>query len=433
LVQKRKTTDASFHESAKINAYLKDLNKQRFDYQVQMFNDDLYIVDQEFTPYLQSILAKILKANPELASSSVYAFRSAVPNAVSNGTGVIYFTLGLLARLETEDQIAYVLCHELAHEHLKHTANKMLELARLNSDKELNKKVKTIARAEYGKSTKFQQLVFSLGKSINTHSREKEFEADSVGLKFFLKTSYSTKAPVRLLQILDSADVGLYHRNIDFKKHFNFSDRPFKDEWLAYKESEMEYYNPMTNDSLRTHPSCDKRIIAVARQLEGSKSSVDAKENKSTVVIDSQFEIIESAFYFQHYGRALFLSLELLEQYPNNSYLHARIVSCLYQIYQSQKDHKLSNVLSLPSPYYEENYNRFIEFVHKLRLMEVASLAYNFAKYHSAAFSEDEDFLFAYWQVSHTEVSKESPATIKQLYLSKFPKGKFVSTMKNKN
>jgi hypothetical protein len=430
LIQTQKNTDASFHESAKVNAYLKELNKQRFDYQIQNFNDDFYIIDSEFTPYLQTILAKITSANRELTPASVYALRSAVPNAFSNGTSVIGFTLALLARLETEDQIAYVLCHELAHDYLKHSENKMIEKARLVYDKDNVKKLKAIARSDYGQYTKWRQLLTSLGKAINTHSREKEFEADSIGLIFFLKTSYSTKAPVRLMQILDSADVSLYHHNIDFKKHFNFNERPFKEEWLAYKESEMEYYNPMTNDSLRTHPSCDKREIAIIRQLGANKVAVDGKENRNPVIVDSQFEIIESAFHFKEYGRALFLSLALRERYPQNSYLHARIAGCLYQLYLFQKNHELSKVLSLPSPYFEENYNRFITFTHHLRLMEIASLAYYFARYNSAAFSDDEEFLYAYWQVCHTEMSKESPDTIKQLYLSKFPKGRFVSVLK---
>src|SRR5690349_1211345 len=108
------------------NVFLKSLYDKRFDNSVENFNDDNFIVDSELTDYLTQILNNIYAANPQLPrEASVYAFRNASPNALSFGDGTIGFTLGLLARMENEAEIAFVICHELAHYHAKHADQQM--------------------------------------------------------------------------------------------------------------------------------------------------------------------------------------------------------------------------------------------------------------------------------------------------------------------
>jgi predicted Zn-dependent protease len=179
-------------------AYIKELYDQRASFVVQQFNEGYFIVDDEITPYLQSVLDEIYNANPSLSrETTVYAFRSEAVNAMSYGEGTIAFTLGLLSRMENEAQIAFVLCHELAHYHARHSDIKALELAQLNYNKEIKKKIKSISKSDYGKYTKYTQLVSTLGLSVTRHSREKEFEADSLALLFYLNTSYDLSTPVR--------------------------------------------------------------------------------------------------------------------------------------------------------------------------------------------------------------------------------------------
>ncbi|MBL7835899.1 MAG: M48 family metallopeptidase [Bacteroidetes bacterium] len=44
-----------------------------------------------------------------------YVLKSAVPNAFATQRGVIFITIGLLAQLESEAQLAFVICHEAIH------------------------------------------------------------------------------------------------------------------------------------------------------------------------------------------------------------------------------------------------------------------------------------------------------------------------------
>ncbi len=413
-----------------VNAYLKELYTKRTDLVIEQFNNDYFIVDDNLSPYLQSILENIYTANPSLPrETKVYAFRSDAVNAMSYGEGTIAFTLGLLSRMETEAQIAYVLCHELAHYHSHHSDIKMAKFAKLNYDKELKRQVKAIAKSEYGQYTKFSQLMRSLDISITRHSREKEFEADSIALLYYLNTAYDTHAPVRTLEILDSADISLYRKNLDLKKYFDFTNYRFKEQWLSYIPSTTWHASDSDNDSLHTHPSCARRIIALQRQLKSQKPKDTQHVKHNAMRTRSEFEQAASAFHFKSFGKTLFKSMILAEHYPDNAYAHALIGQSLYQLYLHQKNHELGKVLALPDPRFDENYDRVLTFLHTLRLMELGSLAYHYTATKKETFSTSEDFIYAWWLSSHTEVSQDDPARIKSEYIARFPSGKYIAMM----
>lgn len=413
-----------------INTYLKELYTKRTDLVIEQFNNDYFIVDDNLSPYLQSILENIYTANPLLPrETKVYAFRSDAVNAMSYGEGTIAFTLGLLSRMETEAQIAYVLCHELAHYHSHHSDIKMAKFARLNYDKELKRQVKAISKSEYGQYTKFSQLMRSLDISITRHSREKEFEADSIALLYYLNTAYDTHAPIRTMEILDSADISPYRKKLDLRKHFDFTNYRFKEQWLSYTPSTTWHASDGENDSLHTHPSCARRIIALQRQLKLQKQKDPQHAKHNAMRTRSEFEQAASAFHFKSFGRTLFKSMILAEHYPDNAYAHALIGQSLYQLYLHQKNHELGKVLALPDPRFDENYDRVLTFLHTLRLMELGSLAYYYTATKKETFSTSEDFIYAWWLSSHTEVSQDDPARIKSEYISRFPSGKYIAMM----
>jgi hypothetical protein len=120
----------------------------------------------------------------------------------------------------------------------------------------------------------------------------------------------------------------------------------------------------------------------------------------------------------------------LAENYPQNVHIHAMIGQGLYQLYWSQKNHELGKVLSLPDPRFEENYDRYLSFLHTLRLMELASLSYYYTVTKRKIFGEQEDILYACWLASKTEVSQEDPLKIKTEYIARFPTGKYLLQMK---
>lgn len=423
--------EADQHGS-KISESVKELLRQRADYVVENFNSDLFIVDQRYTGFLQDILANIYKANPQLPKeTTVFAHRSSASNAISFGEGTIAFTLGLLSKLETESQIAFVLCHELAHYHANHSNDKILSTAKLYNSKEYKKEIKAVNKSEYGQYTRFVKLVSSLEISVSKHGREKEFEADSIALIYFANVSDDMRAPIRTLEILDSLDVDDVTQPFDLKKHFNFPDYPFKESWNDYNAQHV-WHNSISDipDSLRTHPSCNLRIKALQRQMakfSATPASSQIPNRNNPVFEQSQFEKIESQYHFKDFGGALFDALALLEYYPANGYLHAMVGKCLYQLYDHQKKHEFGKVLPLPDPRFGEPYDRLLTFLHTLRLSELGALSYHYMQTKKDDYSNDEDFLFAYWICGRVNPDKINLTEIKNEYIRKFPNGKYVN------
>jgi hypothetical protein len=339
----------------------------------------------------------------------------------------------LLERLETEDELAFVICHELAHYYQKHSDKRFEELAKLNYDNNLKKQIASVRSSPYRQYSKLKAIFNGLGLSLTKHSRGSENEADSVGLSYFLKTSYNELAAIRTMQILDKADKGLYQQNIDLKKHFDFKEFPFKSAWASYSKSDI-VYAPLSegdSDTLKTHPNCQKRIARMKKQLQIQTidtARLVAGIDFAPVAQLSAFEMINSNRHFKQYGKSLFRSLLLLEKFPESPYLHAKVSESLYRIYRANKDHQ-SDVVDLPDARANENYDRFVTFVHNLRTFELANLSYQYATTRKAEYYTNEDMIYSLWLCSRFEFSKMSTEKLIDEYKQLFPSGKYLKEM----
>jgi Zn-dependent protease with chaperone function len=422
-------------ERGKVSNYAGELLEDRLEYLVEYFNRDYFILEPPLTSYLDNILQRILRANPDLPDSIlVLPFRSQSANAVNFGNDVIGYMLGLLARTENDDQVAFVICHELAHSYARHSEKKIIAYARLNYDKDVKKQVNEAKRSTYLRYSRLKEIMKGLHLSMNRHSRENESEADSLALVFFLRAGFRPGASLETMDILDKADSDLYQRPLDLRKVFSFREYPFKESWLSYTPPTKWVRSTIDPelDTSRTHPDCTLRKEALRRQLGGlAVTGNDARPpERSTAAMQAQFEIAESAFHFRQYGIALYTSLQLLESHPKNGYLHAMVIKSLYSIYLSQKNHELGKVVTLPDSRFTDAYNRFLTFIHQLRLSEIAALCYHYSISRTEQTFTNEHFLYALWLSAQLEISKLDPVTIKEDYVARYPKGRYISYMK---
>jgi len=424
-------------ERNKISDYAGELLDDRMEMVVDYFNKDYFIMESNLAKYLASIQARITQANPGLPDSLfVLPFRSPSANAVNFGNGFIGYMLGLLARSQNEDQVAFVICHEIAHSVARHSENSILSYARLNYDKDLKKQINQVKRSEYLQYSRLKEIMKNLKLSMNRHSREHEFEADSLALIFYLRAGYRPEGSLETMDVLDGADSSLYKNAIDLRKHFTFRDFPFKDSWLSYTAPTawIRSSGDAELDTSRTHPDCMLRKESLRRQLLRKGIAVDPHSRGTTSVVHqvARFEVVESAIHFKKYGLSLYMALQLLREYPSNAYLHGQVVNSLFQIYLSQKAHELGKVVELPDSRFGDPYNRFLTFIHQLRLSELSFLAYHYAIAQDEATFANEHFLYSLWLVSQLEVSQLDPVTVKEDYVSRFPDGRYLPQMKTK-
>jgi Zn-dependent protease with chaperone function len=409
---------------------------------VQFFNEDYFIQDDELTDYLHRVLQKVIRFNPQIKGDiSIYAFRSSVPNAFTFWDGTIGVTLGLLARMENEDELAFVICHELAHYYAQHVDKRIAEIARINYDPQIEKEIKSIRSDQFEKYSKLKKLFKDLGLSLSHHNRGEEFQADSIGLTFMLRTDYRPQASLRLMEILDSANAPRYKKLIDIRKAFTLTKYPFKEAWLDYQKSVMYHKTGDEDfgdsDTVRTHPDCKRRIVALkeilrANQLSTERIPLNTDATIRSIATRSEFEMVDTENHYKHYGKSLFYALALLQKYPGNFYLTGMVGRNLSQIYQSMKAHQFGKVVSFPDDRFEENYNRVLSFLQKLRIMEAAALAYYYMVEKEEIYFHDEEFLFSFWYASQMPMSDLSANLVKDDYLQRFPNGKYTSILNQK-
>ncbi|HUS01665.1 MAG TPA: M48 family metallopeptidase, partial [Chitinophagaceae bacterium] len=262
--------------------------------------------------YLNTLVAEVTRANPALQQSvfSAYFSRSEIPNASYIGEGIILFHLGLLQKLNNESQVAFVLCHEIAHFYLHHSENSIRKyVATINSD-DVQKELRSINKSEYKKREQLEKLVKGLAFNSRRHSRDHESAADSMAIEFMRNTRFDISEALSALGILDSIDKETFDTNDYLQRVFDSKEYPFQKKWTAKEEGLLGGHALLSKDepladSLKTHPDCLVRVEALKPLINKYRSSTSVK-NIDKVKFDemrstAQYEIIEYAYSSNDY------------------------------------------------------------------------------------------------------------------------------------
>lgn len=381
--------------------------QKRYDYLKELYSPQELITDSSTIHYLETISKKIIRSNPELQSisTSIHFARAWWPNAVSYGDGTILFNINLFSRLENEAQAAFILCHELAHYYLDHSNETIRQYVSLVHSDAFQKQLKTIQQSGYRQNRQLDQLENKLNYSNRKHSRDKELEADSMAVQFLAKTGYDMRAAISCLGLLDSIDKEKFAGSLQLEKQFHFSSYPFRQKWIRVpgrtlselKAEQVQEENTEEQDSLKTHPDCTKRIAA----LESEVHRTYHVSQQLFLVDETMFQALKNRFDAeqiqycldkQEISRALFYSLLLFNQFPENPWLAATIGDCLNQLYQAQQEHRIGKLIDLPGSSNNPEYEQLLRFLQQVRLDELASLSYHFMQQHAGRFQEQEKF-----------------------------------------
>ena len=149
-----------------------------------------------------------------VAAKSGYPFRfhtladPKTVNAFALPGGQVFITIALLARLETEGQLAGVLGHEVGHVLARHSAE---HIAKDQLTQGL-----TGAFAMGSGSMSAAQIGQMVGQmTMLKYGRDDELEADGLGLRLMSEAGYDPRAMIRVMQILEKASGG--SRNPEFQ------------------------------------------------------------------------------------------------------------------------------------------------------------------------------------------------------------------------
>ena len=286
-----------------------------------IFNDTISV-------YLNRIKDLLLQDFPELKQTiRIYTYKSPIVNALATNEGAIFVTTGLLARLNTEAQLAYIISHEISHFDKKHPINKYVEKERLiNSDR------------NFRNSAQIKQF-----KTLASKSREAEMEADIHGYNYFHKTNYNKQAPEQTFDLLKKSNIPYEVRGeLTFKQFCNFK-QPLPEN--VFKTISFEkFINADKKDTLEklfsSHPALDERIDVAKQKNKGKAGS------KDFIISESLFNNCQSiarAVYVneiinaQEYEEALYYCYLLQKEFGEEKYVMKLKLRCLYEIAKIKK------------------------------------------------------------------------------------------------
>jgi len=277
-----------------------------------LFNDPISI-------YLNSIYEKIKLGNSQLNNENIrfYTSKSTIINAFTTHAGIIFFNIGLLAKVQTEDEIAYIMCHEIAHYLKKHNIKQYTFNEELESRGGVFRK--------YG----WEEKMFSKAN----YSQQHEMEADALGLELYVNTDYNPSASVDALN-------NLMTYQLPFESSSEFSKSVFEDHLISFDSIYIppidsilikEYEN---DNELSTHPEIQTRVDTIAKILDklGIASNKESVTNQIQNV--AQFEMCHLYLEKGMFYHAIFCTLALLDKNSSSHYLNTLLCKCMYSLSQ---------------------------------------------------------------------------------------------------
>lgn len=436
--EKRYNADVS-GLSGKNKKYLEQLFKDRYENIKKMYDRKEIVTEATANGYLQLLITEIKRSNQSLAAldTRVAFSRTWWPNASSMGEGTILFNIGLFYKLQNESQVAFVLCHELAHLFLNHSNNNINRYVNTVYSDEFQAELKKINKSQYQKNQQLDALTKSITFGSRRHSREHESEADSLALEWLKNTSFDVRESLTCLAQLDSIDDDKYNVTLPLKRMFNFQEYPFQERWTKEEKSlfgslaaSSEAESQKERDSLKTHPECSLRVAKLKDRVQqyykaGSRTFVVNEKQFKQLQNDFDYEVIDFCYRSDNVSRSLYYSIQMLETQPTNAYLITNIGRCINKLFTAQKDHTLGKVVDLPSPYNDKNYNNLLEFIQRVRLTDIGAFSYYYLLHNQNTLMTNEDFLAALIDSKANFDKPDEKQALIDMYKKQFPSGKY--------
>lgn len=307
--------------------------------------------------YVNTVADNLLINEPELRKElRFYCLKSNVTNAFCTNQGMIFVTLGLIAQLENEAQLAQVLAHEITHYTKKHVINTFIESSKISNGKD--------------KYNNYDENILKL----SNYSKSLEFEADSIGFFRLKNAGYSIQEALSLFDVLQ------------------FSYLPFDEETFTYSYFETDNVKipnkykldsivPIKflddyDDSKSTHPNVKKRKEQISHLINNEmsgKTYIQSKVLFNKIRAISRFEGIRLSNKNAEYVKAIYNSKILLKKYPNSNFLHESILKALYGISKYKCANKY-RFISKDFSVYEGEISAAYYFFEKLNEVQITSI-----------------------------------------------------------
>lgn len=241
------------------------------------------IKDPVINDYINKVGQKIISAMPlQPIDYTFYAVREDAYNAFAGPGGNIFIFSGLFCALESEDELAALIAHEIAHVSCRHISE-MMKRSKKTSMATMAGVIAGILLGLGGAASVGSALTIgsmAAGQSMAlAYSRENEMQADQIGRTYLQKAGYSLNGLLSVLKKIRSVD------------------------WFG---GEIPTY-------LKTHPGTEERMMYLDNLLE-NKDAPKAEKNPAFERVHTRMQAL-----YGDPGTALSLFKSQIEKNPDNA------------------------------------------------------------------------------------------------------------------
>ncbi len=357
-----------FGGSKKVVKKFDEICDKRADYFIKMNDNHQLMGHGQLVDFLQSIVDKIADSNPEIKKGyfKIFVLRNTDVNAHNLGKGIIFFNLGLLARIQHVDELAFIIGHEMAHDQLNHVYKSTKDQATFYKTR--YKAVKKAARKKYGSASAQEAVILKILGSMGLHSRDNETLADELGAKLVMRAGFGRSSAIHALALLRESDEPIWTDTVDIQKMLSTPDYQIKkkhltqvDAYAPWSQMESLYEIP---DSLKTHPHCDDRIEHIKEVLTDKKGHFDGFEQAyQNLQIPILHEYLQCFFEENNVSRALYNAMIVKQLGDDSPFLDGLINWCLYDLHFAIKQQDFSATVDFPDSKFSSGYNKVLEFL----------------------------------------------------------------------
>lgn len=393
------------------------------------------VFDKRSINYLNSIKDEIARTNTnmDLSEIKLVIARYYWANAFSVGEGTIVFNVGLIPHLKSEDQLAFIMCHEFAHYLLDHSQKEVLRRLMAADSEEFRAELKDISKSEYYQASRLKELLSKNLFSQRAHSRENEKAADSLGLILFLNTKYSPHEALATINALDTMSNAETHMYINVFQALQTEEVRAENREASLQIDDEDYVE-LNDEKLKTHPDCDQRYVWIQDYL--TDHNIKKRPITKSAAFDAwrdamRFELCESYLHFWKYDRALLTGLRLLRDHPHSEYLKGVTAYAYYHLSKARKEYRLNAIASIQHNNTDTAYSELLDLLYMTRSKLLLQSSMSYCRVLFDEHSADERLHFSYAMTAKLNNEKGLYSDLKQSYLKRFPGGRFRSALED--
>ena len=225
---------------------------QGISYDKKLGAENAILVEQEMGLYHHDSLSRLVNAVGQKLVSKLknnpFEFKffladSPEPNAFALPGGYIYVTRGILPLLQTEDELAGIMAHEIVHVTERHSVKQMRKGVIGGVLQLPGNLVNTVTGTQIGNVLN-TPVALSSRVFIAKYSRGHEKQSDSDGIQLAASAGYNANA---LADALERLSKGIELITGEVEKKDYFSDHPFTPKRAADIRSDAPKYKPVNS------------------------------------------------------------------------------------------------------------------------------------------------------------------------------------------